>query len=165
MSCFINISSGSDVDAPKVMIDEKKRKRMISNRESARRSRMKKQKHMEDLISEKAELERKLHEDNQKCKAILQAHLVLESENKVLRAKKMELIQHLNCLHQILESYKKSEVFGFTHVFVILIMGGNVGSNFSKLRRPKPQGERIKAYTWLIHFISRQEVPDSEGIA
>ncbi|XP_015574672.1 basic leucine zipper 1 [Ricinus communis] len=109
MSCFINISSGSDVDAPKVMIDEKKRKRMISNRESARRSRMKKQKHMEDLISEKAELERKLHEDNQKCKAILQAHLVLESENKVLRAKKMELIQHLNCLHQILESYKKSE--------------------------------------------------------
>ncbi|KAF2302131.1 hypothetical protein GH714_032888 [Hevea brasiliensis] len=90
-------------------IDEKKRKRMTSNRESARRSRMRRQKKVYDLINEKVELEKRLNEDNHKYVAKCQIFLVLESENEVLRAKKMELIQYLKYLNQILISYKESE--------------------------------------------------------
>ncbi|KAJ9183225.1 hypothetical protein P3X46_007114 [Hevea brasiliensis] len=90
-------------------IDEKKRKRMISNRESARRSRMRRQKKAEDLINEKAELEKELLEDNHKYVAKCQILFVLESKNEVLRAKKMELIQYLKCLNQILISYEETE--------------------------------------------------------
>ncbi|KAK9930700.1 hypothetical protein M0R45_027729 [Rubus argutus] len=46
-------SSGSDGSA----VDDKKRKKMLSNRESARRSRMKKQKHVEELTVEISRLQ------------------------------------------------------------------------------------------------------------
>ncbi|CAK7326371.1 unnamed protein product [Dovyalis caffra] len=102
-------SSGSEIDAPNAMVDEKRRKRMISNRESARRSRMKRQKHMEDLVSEKSILERKIYEDNKKYVAVWQSHFALESENKALRDEKMKLAEYLKNLQQILASYKVTE--------------------------------------------------------
>lgn len=92
-----------------VTIDEKKRKRMISNRESARRSRMRRQKNIEDLINEKAELEEKINDDYHKCREKWQILLVLESENEVLRDKKMGFISYLKFLNQILVDYKETE--------------------------------------------------------
>ncbi|KAJ6312345.1 hypothetical protein OIU76_011874 [Salix suchowensis] len=102
-------SSGSEVDPPNAMVDEKRRKRMISNRESARRSRMKRQKHMEDLVTEKSILERKIYEDNKKHVALWQRHLALESENKVLTDEKLKLAEYLKNLQQILASYNAIE--------------------------------------------------------
>ncbi|XP_011020190.1 PREDICTED: basic leucine zipper 1-like [Populus euphratica] len=102
-------SSGSDVDGPHAMIDEKRRKRMISNRESARRSRMKRQKHLEGLVSEKSILERKIYEDNEKFVAIWQSHFALESQNKILRDEKMKLAENLKNLQQILSGYEVPE--------------------------------------------------------
>ncbi|XP_050220577.1 bZIP transcription factor 53-like [Mercurialis annua] len=104
---IITIDSESDEDAPKKSMDEKKRKRMISNRESARRSRMKRQKQMEDLITEKAELERKLYEDDLKYNALLKMHVVLELENKVLKAKENKLTRYLIFLHQMLQEHRE----------------------------------------------------------
>ncbi|KAF9674261.1 hypothetical protein SADUNF_Sadunf10G0109000 [Salix dunnii] len=98
-------SSGSEIDPPNAMVDEKRRKRMISNRESARRSRMKRQKHMEDLVTEKSFLERKIYEDNKKHVALWQRHFALESENKVLTDEKLKLAEYLKNLQQVLASY------------------------------------------------------------
>ncbi|KAL9389322.1 hypothetical protein Peur_017927 [Populus x canadensis] len=102
-------SSGSEIDPPNAMVDEKRRKRMISNRESARRSRMKRQKYMEDLVTEKSILERKIHEDNKKYAALWQRHFALESDNKVLTDEKLKLAEYLKNLQQVLASYNVIE--------------------------------------------------------
>ncbi|KAL9672155.1 hypothetical protein QQ045_028403 [Rhodiola kirilowii] len=50
------VSSGSNGCPQSGDFDERKRKRMLSNRESARRSRVKKLKQMDDLIGQAAQL-------------------------------------------------------------------------------------------------------------
>ncbi|KAK6938858.1 Basic-leucine zipper domain [Dillenia turbinata] len=96
-----NMNSGSEEDL-QVLMDQRKRKRMQSNRESARRSRMRKQRHLDDLTAQVARLR---NENNQILTTInitTQHYLTVEAENSVLRAQKAELSNRLDSLNEIL---------------------------------------------------------------
>ncbi|ESQ32348.1 hypothetical protein EUTSA_v10005532mg [Eutrema salsugineum] len=88
-------SSGSD-------IDEKKRKRKLSNRESARRSRLKKQKLMEDTINEISSLERRIKENSERYRAAKQRLDSVESENAVLKSEKTWLSSYVSDLENMI---------------------------------------------------------------
>ncbi|GAY41076.1 hypothetical protein WN943_017264 [Citrus x changshan-huyou] len=96
-------SSGSDSDPRYANVDERKRKRMISNRESARRSRMKKQKQMEDLVNEINHLESANAMLKQNIDSSVQRYVEMESANNILRAQAMELTDRLRSLNSVLQ--------------------------------------------------------------
>lgn len=98
-------SGGSDeIDVKYASMEEKKMKRMVSNRESAKRSRMKKQKMVEDLADEKGRLLRELEKNNRLCSEREKGLYAKESENNVLRAEKMSLAQRLSFLHSLIQN-------------------------------------------------------------
>ncbi|KAG2730520.1 hypothetical protein I3843_01G290600 [Carya illinoinensis] len=95
--------SGSEADAIKYgLMDEKKRKRMQSNRESAKRSRIKQQKKMEDLTDEKARLLRELEKNSARYSCRERGWYSLESENNLLMAEKMCLAKRLDELNSLI---------------------------------------------------------------
>lgn len=105
-------SSGSDSDPRYANVDERKRKRMISNRESARRSRMRKQKQMEDLVNDTSQLESANTMLRQNIDAAKQRYIEIESANNVLRAQAMELTDRLRSLNSVLQIW--GEVSGLS---------------------------------------------------
>ncbi|XP_075511436.1 bZIP transcription factor 53-like [Primulina tabacum] len=89
-------SSGSDTE-------ERKRKRKLSNRESARRSRMRKQQHLDELLAQ----EKRIGDENKKLSQTIddtsQLHGDLVSKNNVLRAQAAELTDRLRSLNSVLQ--------------------------------------------------------------
>ncbi|XP_047150266.1 bZIP transcription factor 44-like [Vigna umbellata] len=71
-------NSGSEEDLQALM-DQRKRKRMTSNRESAQRSRMRKEKHLDDLVTQVAQLRK----ENQQILTTERDHW-LESLNEII---------------------------------------------------------------------------------
>lgn len=101
-------SSGSDVSrGAAAVIDERKRKRMLSNRESARRSRQRKQKQMEDLTGEVSRLQISNGQILQSVNVKEQAYVQIESANNVLRAQIMELTDRLRSLNAVLHAIEE----------------------------------------------------------
>ncbi|XP_057966689.1 bZIP transcription factor 53 [Malania oleifera] len=96
-------SSGSDGDVQYAMVDERKKRRMISNRESARRSRVRKQQRLESLVSQVNELQNDNSQMMQKINANTQLYIDVASENNVLRAQVTELTDRLRSLNAVLE--------------------------------------------------------------
>ncbi|KAJ9674795.1 hypothetical protein PVL29_023992 [Vitis rotundifolia] len=94
-------NSGSEEDLQHVM-DQRKRKRMQSNRESARRSRMRKQKHLDDLVAQVAQLRKENNEILSSINITNQRYLTVEADNSILRAQAMELSQRYQSLNEIL---------------------------------------------------------------
>lgn len=86
----------------KLLMDQRKRKRKQSNRESARRSRMRKQKHMDDLVVEVERLRNENSEMMTRMNMSTQHYLKIEAENCVLRAQMCELNQRLQSLNDII---------------------------------------------------------------
>ncbi|KAF8100133.1 hypothetical protein N665_0230s0018 [Sinapis alba] len=99
-------SSSSDGGNPSdsaVTVDERKRKRMLSNRESARRSRMRKQKHVDDLTAQINQLS----SDNRQILTSLtvtsELYMKIQAENSVLTAQMAELSTRLESLNEIVD--------------------------------------------------------------
>ncbi|GAA0161435.1 hypothetical protein Leryth_025012 [Lithospermum erythrorhizon] len=97
-----SISSASDCDTKYENLDEKKRKRMVSNRESARRSRMRKQKKLNDLNEEVGRLHATNNEIIGKIDGISRKYMILVAENNVLRAQERELAERLMALNNMI---------------------------------------------------------------
>lgn len=104
-------SSGSDGDQKFAVIDERKRKRMESNRESARRSRKRKQEHLDELIGQINELKNDNSLFMQKIEFATPKYVAVEHENNVLRAQIAELTDRLNSLNSVL--HIAEDVIGF----------------------------------------------------
>ncbi|XP_054785830.1 bZIP transcription factor 44-like [Prosopis cineraria] len=95
-------NSGSEGDL-QLLMDQRKRKRMISNRESARRSRMRKQKHLDDLVAQVAQLRKENQQILTSVNLTTEQYLRVESENSVLRAQASELRNRLESLNEIID--------------------------------------------------------------
>ncbi|KAK4367261.1 hypothetical protein RND71_015141 [Anisodus tanguticus] len=81
--------------------DERKRKRMESNRESAKRSRMRKQQRLEKLMSEKTQLQNQNGLCHERIDSVERNYRVLDAENNVLRAQLAELTERLDSLNSL----------------------------------------------------------------
>ncbi|KAG6425403.1 hypothetical protein SASPL_115836 [Salvia splendens] len=90
--------------------DERRRKRKLSNRESARRSRMKKQQRLDELLEEEGRIKEENKKLSQMIDATTQLHLNAASNNNVLRAQIAELTDRLRSLNSVLQI--ASEVSG-----------------------------------------------------
>ncbi|CAH2076812.1 unnamed protein product [Thlaspi arvense] len=97
-SSTIQTSSGSEEN----LMEQRKRKRMLSNRESARRSRMKKQKLLDDLTAQVNHLKKENSEIVTSVSITTQHYLTVEAENSVLRAQLDELSHRLESLNDII---------------------------------------------------------------
>lgn len=94
-------------------MDQRKRKGMESNRESARRSRMRKQKHLDDQM---AQINRLKNDNSQiiiTMEVTTQQFLQIEAQNSVLRAQIGELSQRLDSLNEII-NYMNNNSNDFT---------------------------------------------------
>lgn len=80
------------------IIDERKQRRMISNRESARRSRMRKQKHLDELWSQVVRLRTENHNLIDKLNHLSERHDRVLQENAKLKEEASDLRQMLTDL-------------------------------------------------------------------
>lgn len=76
---------------------------MESNRESARRSRVRKQKRLVDLVGELGQLQQANSELIARINATAHKYVEVESANNVLRAQAVELTDRLRSLNSVLE--------------------------------------------------------------
>lgn len=82
---------------------------MISNRESARRSRMKREQHIKDLNDQVTYYTTKSSSIVQKMDKIQERYAAVESENRILRMQVKELEERLELLDQVLVPYNSSD--------------------------------------------------------
>ena len=93
--------SGSEEDLVEAL-KQRKRKRMLSNRESARRSRLRKQQHLDDLATQVAQLRKENNQILTSYNLVTQQLLTVDSENSVLKTQTLELNNRLQSLNDIL---------------------------------------------------------------
>ncbi|KAE9603560.1 putative transcription factor bZIP family [Lupinus albus] len=104
-------SSGSEEDL-KVLMDQRKNKRKVSNRESARRCRMRKQNHIDDMMNQVSQLTKDKSEILTSVNITTQHYLNVEAENSILRAQIIELNQRFESLNGIINLINTSTTNG-----------------------------------------------------
>ncbi|XP_066329228.1 bZIP transcription factor 11-like [Miscanthus floridulus] len=86
----------------RALMEQRRAKRMLSNRESARRSRMRKQRHLDELTTQAAHLRRENAHVATALGLTTQGLLAVDAENAVLRTQAAELAARLGSLNDIL---------------------------------------------------------------
>lgn len=76
---------------------------MISNRESARRSRMRKQQHLDDLMKQVAQLKEENAKIVMQINVCTHEFLKVDGQNNILRTQIRELTDRLKSLNSVLE--------------------------------------------------------------
>ncbi|XP_074589041.1 bZIP transcription factor 53-like [Curcuma longa] len=84
-------------------MDERKQKRKLSNRESAKRSRIRKQQHLEELLDAAARLRKENGRAVEQVEALSEHHRRMEAENAALRAEASRLTETLRSLDRLAE--------------------------------------------------------------
>ncbi|PIN15794.1 hypothetical protein CDL12_11546 [Handroanthus impetiginosus] len=105
-----SLQSCEEINLQHNMMEIRKRKRMLSNRESARRSRMRKQKHLDDLTAQVTHLRAENNHILTNINLVTQLYLNTESENSVLRAQISELNHRLLALNDIINCVRSKEI-------------------------------------------------------
>ncbi|PIA63349.1 hypothetical protein AQUCO_00200991v1 [Aquilegia coerulea] len=104
-SSFSNTSTSDEAEEQQLsIIDERKQRRMISNRESARRSRMRKQKQLDELWSQVVRLRNENRQLIDKLNHVSESHNRAVQENTHLKEEASEIRKMLSSL-QIDNSY------------------------------------------------------------
>ncbi|KAG6524758.1 bZIP transcription factor 53-like [Zingiber officinale] len=84
-------------------MDDRNQKRKLSNRESAKRSRIRKQRHLEELLDAAARLRKENGRAVDQVEALSEQHRRMEAENAALRAEAERLTETLRSLHCLVE--------------------------------------------------------------
>ncbi|CAH8327788.1 unnamed protein product [Eruca vesicaria subsp. sativa] len=95
-----NSTTSDEATEDMFVINERKQRRMVSNRESARRSRMRKQRHLDELLSQVAWL----RSENQQ---ILDKLNQATNSNDLVLKENLSLKEENLALHQVITSMKK----------------------------------------------------------
>ncbi|XP_058113318.1 basic leucine zipper 43-like [Magnolia sinica] len=96
-SSLSNNSTSDDAEEHPRITDEKKRRRMISNRESARRSRIRQKKHLNELMVQVIKLR------DQNCKLIIKLNHMEDCNDRILRENSL-LREEASNLRQTLQN-------------------------------------------------------------
>ncbi|KAK1614540.1 hypothetical protein QYE76_020057 [Lolium multiflorum] len=94
-------ASGGTEEEVRALMEQRRAKRMLSNRESARRSRMRKQRHLDDLAAQAAHLRRENAHVSAALGLTARGLLAVDAENAVLRTQAAELSARLSSLEEI----------------------------------------------------------------
>ncbi|KAI3423161.1 BZIP domain-containing protein [Psidium guajava] len=94
--------TSSEKNRASPVVDERKRRRMVSNRESARRSRMRKQKHLENLRSQVNRLRVENRDLTNRLRLLLCYVHHLQIDNDQMRSEHVKLRQKLSDICQVL---------------------------------------------------------------
>lgn len=99
-------------DDDQQVLSDRKQRRMLSNRESARRSRLRKQQHVDELRAHVAQLRAENNQMLTSFNLASQRYAQLTEENRNLRSEAKDLSHQLQFLHHtVLAQYSK----GFRH--------------------------------------------------
>ncbi|KAJ6816538.1 uncharacterized protein M6B38_273110 [Iris pallida] len=102
MSSSSSRSRSPSEEDPELAMDQRKRKRMLSNRESARRSRMRKQQRLDELLAQAAQLKEENVRIAMQLGVMTQQLLAVGGDNAVLRTQVAELTERLRSLSSVL---------------------------------------------------------------
>lgn len=129
-------------------MDKRKRKRMESNRESARRSRMRKQKHIDDMTTQSNQIKNDNDQMMTTINLTTQRFIQIEAENSVLRAQVSELSERLDSLNQMINYINTNANYSTTQ----FISGTNGLFEFDSMEN-----------SWNMMYVNQQPIIASAG--